>query len=83
MTLTEMTAHVSKEAGVSLKDARACIDALFDGMVEAVKNGGKCRLGKHIFKLSERAARSGRNPRTGEAIQIPASKAITYRLKLS
>ena len=75
MNKTELVAAVVEATGVSKKDAAAVIDATFDSIKGAMVKGDKVQLiGFGTFEVKESAARTGRNPRTGETIQIPASK---------
>jgi nucleoid DNA-binding protein len=68
------------EGAVSKKDTKAVLDALLTTVVESVRKGGEVRLvGFGTFKQSHRAARTGRNPQTGAAIQIAASDAFTFK----
>jgi len=61
------------------KDATAAVDAVFEGIALALSRGGEASVaGFGSFKVGERAAREGRNPRTGEAIPIAASKAAKF-----
>lgn len=79
MTKAELVAKVAKDAEISKKSASAAVDSVIDGIKEAVKNGNPVTLiGFGTFKLTQRAAREGRNPRTGKKIKIPASKAVKF-----
>ena len=61
------------------KDAEAAVNALTDVIAEALKAGDKVQLvGFGTFETKTRAAREGRNPKTGEAIQIPESKKVSF-----
>ena len=75
MNKTELVAAVAEQAGLSKKDAEAAVKAFTDVVAEALKAGDKIQLvGFGTFEVSERAAREGRNPRTGETMVIEASK---------
>ena len=75
MNKTELVAAVAEQAGLSKKDAEAAVKAFTDVVAEALKAGDKIQLvGFGTFEVSERAAREGRNPRTGETMTIEASK---------
>ena len=66
MNKTELVAAVAEQAGLSKKDAEAAVKAFTDVVAEALKAGDKIQLvGFGTFEVSERAAREGRNPRTG------------------
>ncbi len=80
MSKKELIAYVAEKAALSKKDAEAAINAVFDGITEALKTDGKIQLvGFGSFETKERAARTGRNPATGETIEIPASKAPSFK----
>jgi DNA-binding protein HU-beta len=80
MNKTELVAAVAEQAGLTKKDADAAIKALTDVIAEALKNGDKVQMvGFGTFEVSERAAREGRNPRTGEIMPIAASKAPKFK----
>lgn len=77
MNKTELVDAVAEESGVSKKDAGAVIDAMFATISNCVSKGDKVTIpGMVSFDQVDRKARKGFNPQTGEAIQIPASKAI-------
>ena len=80
MNKTELIAAIAGQAEVSKKDAEKVLKAFTDVVAEELKNGGKVQLvGFGTFEVSERAAREGRNPLTGEAMQIAASKAPRFK----
>ena len=80
MNKTELVAAVAEQAGLSKKDAEAAVKAFTDVVAEALKAGDKIQLvGFGTFELSERAAREGRNPRTGETMTIEASKTPKFK----
>ena len=75
MNKTELVAAVAAKAGLSKKDAEAATKAVVDAVTEALTKGEKVQLvGFGTFEVKARAERTGKNPRTGEAITIPASK---------
>ena len=79
MTKAELVEAVAKAADVTKADAERTIDAYWETVVAAVKNDGKVPWpGIGSFSLSERAARTGRNPQTGEPVEIKASKAMKF-----
>jgi len=79
MTKAELVAKVAKDAEISKKAASTAVDAMIDGIKNAVKGGESVTLvGFGTFKLTSRAAREGRNPRTGKKINIPAGKAVKF-----
>lgn len=73
----ELVDKVAEQAGVTKADAERTITALFDYIVAEVKMGNKASWpGFGTFSRSERAARKGRNPQTGDALQINASRSV-------
>ena len=80
MNKTELVAAVAEQAGLSKKDAEAAVKAFTDVVAEALKAGDTIQLvGFGTFEVSERAAREGRNPRTGETMTIEASKTPKFK----
>ncbi|WP_409292916.1 HU family DNA-binding protein [Peribacillus sp. SCS-37] len=80
MNKTEFVNQVAKTADLSQKDASKAVDAVFDKISEALKNGDKVQLiGFGNFEVRERAARTGRNPQTGEEMQIAAGKVPAFK----
>ncbi|QKG84319.1 HU family DNA-binding protein [Kroppenstedtia pulmonis] len=80
MNKTELIAQVAEQTKMTKKDATQAVDAVFDAIEEALKSGDKVQLiGFGNFEVRERAARKGRNPQTGEEIQIPASKVPAFK----
>lgn len=75
MTKTEFIDEVAERAGLSKKDAGAAVDAFLTTIQDALKRGSDVNFaGFGKFSVSDRAAREGRNPATGEKIQISASR---------
>ena len=80
MTKKELVAYVAEKANLSKKDAEIAVNSVFDGITEALKTDGKIQLvGFGSFEVKERAARVGKNPATGETIEIPAGKAPSFK----
>lgn len=80
MNKTELVAAVATKADLTKKDAEAAVKAVLDAVTEALADGDKVALvGFGTFEVKERAARTGKNPRTGEAIEIPASKVPSFK----
>jgi len=76
----DLVAAVSTGTGLSKSDAASAVDSVFDTISGALKGGDEVRLvGFGTFSVSERAATTGRNPRTGETIQIAASKQPKFK----
>lgn len=80
MNKTELIAAVAETAGVSKKDAEQALNAFVITIQEAMKRDGKVQIaGFGTFELRERAARTGRNPSSGEIIEIPAGKIPAFK----
>lgn len=80
MNKAELIDMVATSADVSKSNATAAVDAVFSGITNCLKQGESVTLvGFGTFSVSERAARTGRNPRTGEAITIPASRSPKFK----
>ena len=80
MNKTELVAAMAEKAQLSKKDAEAALKAFTDVVAEELKKGEKIQLvGFGTFEVSERAARTGRNPQTGEEMPIAASKAPKFK----
>ena len=75
MNKNDLIAAISTSAGLSKIDATRCIETIIDTVSNALKRGEEVRIvGFGTFSVSHRKATTGRNPRTGESIQIPASR---------
>ena len=80
MNKTELIAAVAEKAEISKKDAEKAVKAFTDAVAEELAKGGKVQLvGFGNFEVSERPARAGRNPRTGETMTIAASKTPKFK----
>lgn len=80
MNKNDLIAQVSDSTGVSRSDTTRLIEATLDAITAALKQGDEVRLvGFGTFAVSQRAATTGRNPRTGEEIQIPAVKQPKFK----
>ena len=80
MNKTELIAAVADKADLSKKDAEAAITAMVEAITEALVQQEKVQLvGFGSFEVKARAERVGRNPKTKETIQIPASKAPVFK----
>ena len=81
MNKTELIAAVAEKAEISKKDAEKAVKAFTDVVSEELVNGGKIQLvGFGKFEVSERPAREGRNPRTGETMTIAATKTPKFKV---
>lgn len=80
MNKNDLIAAVAASTGISKADATKAVDSVFDSITGALKKGSDVRLvGFGTFSVSRRAASTGRNPRTGESIQIPASNQPKFK----
>ena len=80
MNKTELVAAMAEQTNLSKKDAEAALKAFVDVVAGELKKGGKVQLvGFGTFEVSERAAREGRNPQTGETMTIKASKSPKFK----
>lgn len=80
MNKSELITQVSESAELSKKDATKAVDAVFEAISDALQKGDKVQLvGFGNFEVRERSARKGRNPQTGEEIDIPASKVPAFK----
>ena len=81
MNKSELVAALAQKAQLSKKDAEKALSAFVDVVTETLKAGDKVQLvGFGTFEAKERPARSARNPRTGEAIEIAASKTAAFKV---
>ena len=80
MNKGELIDAMASKAGLSKADAKKALDALIDTTSVALKKGDKLALiGFGTFSVSERAARTGRNPQTGKEIKIAAKKVVKFK----
>lgn len=80
MNKNELVAAVANAAELPKGDATKAVDAVFDAITDALKSGEEVRLvGFGTFAVTQRAATEGRNPQTGEKIQIKASKLPKFK----
>lgn len=80
MNKTDLIAAAAQSAGVSKKDAERVLNAALDHITAALASGSKVQLsGFGIFEVKDREARVGRNPRTKEAIEIPATRTPVFK----
>ena len=80
MNKDDLISKVASSIGLSKTEAAKSVDAVFTNISGSLKNGNEVRLvGFGTFLVSNRAATTGRNPRTGESIQIPAKKVPKFR----
>lgn len=80
MNKAELIEAIAAEAGLSKADAKKAVDAFVGATAAALKKGGRVSLvGFGSFSVSERAARTGRNPQTGKEITIAAKKVVRFK----
>lgn len=80
MTKAELVAEISKVTGSTKQNSERAFNSFFDSIKEALSKGEEVRLtGFGSFKVNGRAARTGRNPKTGAEIKIAASKVPAFR----
>jgi DNA-binding protein HU-beta len=80
MNKLELVEHVAGELDLSKAKAAEAIEAVLEGITRAVAKGDEVRLvGFGTFSMKERAASKGRNPSTGQEIDIPASKSVRFK----
>ncbi len=80
MNKNDLVAAVAASTGLSKTDSANAVDGMLDSIAGALKNGGEVRLvGFGTFSVAHRKASEGRNPRTGERIQIPASNQPKFK----
>ena len=80
MTKAELVATIAKDAGIIKSKAEKAVDGFVSAVSGALSSGDKVTLvGFGTFSVGERAAREGRNPRTGAKIKIPASKVVKFK----
>ncbi len=80
MNKTQLIASVAEKSGLSKKDAERVVNATFEAITASLEKGDKVQLsGFGIFEVKAREARVGRNPRTKEEIQIPATRQPVFK----
>ncbi len=80
MNKMELVNRMAQAAGITKSAAERALDGFMEAVVEAVSRGEKVTLvGFGTFSVAQRSARKGRNPATGEAIEIPAKKVVKFK----
>ncbi|PGH37265.1 MAG: DNA-binding protein HU [Candidatus Nephrothrix sp. EaCA] len=80
MNKTELVSKMAADAEITKAQAQAALESFVEGVTQALKEGDKLTLvGFGVFSVSKRAARTGRNPQTGEAIQISAKTLARFK----
>lgn len=81
MTKTDLVDSVASKTEIPKDKAEEIVNSLFDDIIGALKNGEKVNIsGFGTFSVSQRKARTGRNPKTGETIQIASSRAAKFKV---
>jgi len=79
MKKADIISRMAEGAGITKTQAEKAMDELLKAVKDGLKDGGKAAfIGFGTFSVAERKARAGRNPKTGEVIQIPKSKAVKF-----
>lgn len=79
MNKAEMVTKVAEQFDTTKREAEEFVTFILDTCAAEAKENGRVRIGDHRFERVERAARKGRNPKTGEEIMIPARTKVMYR----
>jgi len=80
MTKAELVDDVANAAELTKKDAERLVEIVFESIIESLNQGEKIELrGFGSFRVRERGARRGRNPKTGEAVSIPAKRVPYFK----
>ncbi len=80
MTKADLVESVAREAEMTKKDAEQLVEIIFDSIVDSLNKGEKIELrGFGSFRVRERNARKGRNPKTGDAVNIPAKRVAYFK----
>jgi len=80
MNKNDLVAYIAEETEMTKTDATRALDAVIDGITVGLQQNGEVRLvGFGTFMVSQRAASTGRNPRTGESIKIKATKQAKFK----
>ena len=80
MNKAELSSSIADKSGLSQADSKAALDALIESVTEGLADGDRISLvGFGSWSVEQRDARTGRNPRTGEAIQIAAKKVVKFK----
>ncbi len=81
MNKRELTKVFAKKMGITIRDAEVCVNTLFNNMADTLAKGGRVEIrGFGSFKVKQYESYSGRNPKTGESIQVRSKKLPYFRL---
>ena len=80
MSKTDLVNYIAEETGLTKADASRALEAMMDGVVKGLKEDGKVTLtGFCTYNAKQKEEKMGRNPKTGEAVKIPAHIAVTIK----
>jgi nucleoid DNA-binding protein len=80
MTKKDMARAIAEETGITQNQAQEIIQRVFDGITETLLSEGRIELRNFgVFEVRERKPRRARNPRTGEAVDVPAKRVVTFK----
>ena len=80
MTKTDLVNYIAEETGLTKADATRALDAMMNGVIKGLKDDSKVALtGFLTFTAKQKEAKTGRNPKTGEPVKIPARVAVTIK----
>ena len=80
MNKAQLIDAIAEKSGITKADAKKALDAFMDATTDALKNGDRVALiGFGSFSVSNRSARTGRNPQSGAPINIPAKKVVKFK----
>ena len=80
MTKRDMTKAIADETGIPQVQAAAIVQRIFDGIVETLLSEGRIELRNFgVFEVKERKPRKARNPRTGEGVDVPRKRVVTFK----
>jgi len=80
MTKKDVVLRISDETGIKQLVVQKVVQKALDGIIDALNQGDKVELRNFgVFKVKQRKSRMGRNPRTGEAVPVPARKVVVFK----
>ena len=80
MTKKDIVRTISEELGLTQLKTKEIVQKTFDGIIDVLANDGRIELRNFgVFEVKKRAARKGRNPKTGDAVDVPAKFVVTFK----
>ena len=80
MTKKDIVRTISEELGLTQLKTKEIVQKTFDGIIDVLVNDGRIELRNFgVFEVKKRAARKGRNPKTGDAVDVPAKYVVTFK----